>query len=127
MNTGATMTKNPQQFLPPWRDRGPDGKLGEPYGPSTALTFARQVARFGDWSYRKPPAKASRGADADALRAWMRLEDGTLRLGIPESEVRVYLLVYEGGKSVRWVARHLKLSRESCRSYIRRLRARMAG
>lgn len=114
---------SPTLYAPPWRERTPDGKLGAEYGPSTAATFARQVARHLDWSYRAQ-AKARRGNEA--LRVYMRLDDGTLRLDVPESEVRVYRLIVEQGHSIRWTAKHLGVHRESVRSYMRRLKTRAA-
>lgn len=114
--------RDPRLLAPPWRERGPDGKLGPEYGPKTAATYAKHVAQHRDWSYRTP-SKESRGADLDAIRDWIRLEDGTIRLDVPEGEARVYLAI-EQGDSVRSAARRLGISRESVRSYLRRLKAR---
>lgn len=111
-----------RQYASPWRERMPDGTLGPEYGPRSAATFAKLHAMHRDWTY-KPPKRAAK--QAIELQMWMRLEDGTLRMGVPESEVRVYRLVVEQGHSIRWVARRLEISRESVRSYLRRLRARM--
>ena len=114
---------NASMLLPPWRDRLATGTLGPEYGPKTLRTYERQIARYKDWSYRKPSREAR--LHADELIAFMRLEDGTLRTeGIPESELLVYLLVYEQGHSIRHAARNRQLSRETVRSYLRRLKAR---
>lgn len=110
-------------FLPPWRDRDPDGALGPEYGPRNVLTYLRQIERWKDWSWRVPSRDARR--DADQMIAFMRGEDGELRADVPSSEREVYLLVYEKGHSVRWVARERKVTRDTIRSYMRRLKARL--
>lgn len=119
---GASMHRQ-KQFAPPWRDLNTDGSLGEEYGPSSSIVLARHLREHRDWSFR-PVAKQTKSQEAQRLRAFMRLEDGTLRTDVPDSEVRVYLLVVERGHSVRYLARHLGMSRETVRSYLRRLRAR---
>jgi DNA-binding CsgD family transcriptional regulator len=47
-----------------------------------------------------------------------------LRVDVPRREVEVYLLVYEHGHAVRWVARHLELSRSTVKIYLQRLKER---
>lgn len=111
-------------YAPPWRERLPDGKLGQEYGPRSLATYARHIARFKDWSWRLPSKEARR--DADAMIAFMRLEDGSIRPDVPASEVAVYLAVYEQGHSIRHTARARQLSRETVRAYLRRLKARLA-
>lgn len=118
MNAAATL------FAPPWRERLPDGSLGEPYGP-TPQTFAQHVAKFRNWAFRMPSKEARQ--DADILIAYVRMEDGTFRPGIPQGELRAYVAIFEEGHSVRHAARTLGLSRETIRSYLRRLRARVGG
>jgi DNA-directed RNA polymerase specialized sigma24 family protein len=114
---------NVQQALyaPPWRELEADGRLGEPYGPQTVTAYARQVARFRDWAFKKPVAKVSRQADAEAIRELLGRED----VAIPVSERTVGTLVFVQGHSVRWAARTMRVTRDSARSYIERLRARV--
>ncbi len=114
----------PAQLLsPPWRERLPDGTLGQEYGPPSPAALARHIARFKDWSWRLPSKEARR--DADRLIAYVRLEDGSFRAGIPSGELRVYEMVMEAGHSTRYTARHLGLSRSTVTSYLRRLRGRV--
>jgi DNA-directed RNA polymerase specialized sigma24 family protein len=110
-------------LLPPWRERLPDGRLGQEYGPRSVRTYERQIARWKDWAYRRPSREAR--LHADDLIAFMRLEDGSLREDVPPSERDVYVLIYEQGHSIRWTARERGLSRETVRSYIRRLKAKV--
>lgn len=117
------MHSSAQLLAPPWRERLPDGSLGEPYGPKSIATFAAHVARWKDWSWRLPSKEARR--DADVIIAYVRLEDGSFREGIPPGELKVYVAVMEEGHSVRHTARTLGVSRETVRSYLRRLRARV--
>lgn len=113
-------------YAPPWRERQPDGTLGPEYGPRTVATYARQVAAALDWSFRGQ-SKASKRLEV--LRDFMRLDDGTMRLGVPESEVRVYRIVVEQGHSTRWAAKNLGVNRATIQSYLRRLivRAQRGG
>jgi len=116
MQQAATM------FAPPWVDVLPNGERVE-YGPRSLATYAAHVAKYKLWSWRMP-SKESR-QDADTLIAYVRLEDGSFREGIPQGELKVYVQVFEHGHSVRHAARDLGLSRETVRSYLRRLRARV--
>lgn len=123
MNEGATMAKGNGEgprhiYFSPWLDRA----TGQTYGPSPQ-TLARKVAQHRNWSFRvSTPSRVARSADAAELRLFMRLEDGTLRMGVPESEVRAYLLVVEGGYSERTAAVKLDCSRRTVRKAIERLK-----
>lgn len=128
------MTKGPPKmmqtnFAPPWREVMPTGKLGPEYGPASAAAYARQIARFKDWSWRTPSKVARR--DADEVIGWMRQVgtpgEGELRAEVPTSEREAYLLIFEQGHSVRYVARLRGITRESVKSYLRRLKARIGG
>lgn len=116
--------KNARLYAPPWRDVMPDGTLGPEYGPKSAAGYARLLVDFklGIAPPQRSPAQAR---DLDRLRAWIRLEDGTLRLDVPRAEAQVFLGL-EQGLGLRAIARQLGLSRETVRSYLRRLRARRA-
>ncbi len=103
-------------FLPPWRDRKPDGSLGETYGPSSSNAYARAVAEHEDWSWR--PGNTSR-KDADALRALLATEH------VPPREREVYDLVFEQGLNVSAAALRLGISAETAKTYVKRLRARL--
>lgn len=108
------MTEAQALYAPPWRD-----SQGREYGPSMAA-YTRQLARHKDWSYRPTPADEF----YERLRAFMR-PGGVLRDDLPESEVRAYLIVVEQRSSTRYAARLLGVSRESVRSYLKRLKRRM--
>jgi hypothetical protein len=107
---------------PPWRERLPSGELGEPYGPSPA-TFALHVARWKNWAFRIPSREARQ--DADIIIAFVRLEDGSCRVGIPSGEFKVYTAVFEQGHSIREAARQLGLHRSTVKTALKRLRARV--
>lgn len=114
-------------YSPPWREIQSDGSLGRPYGPSPS-TYARHMQDYRLWSFdrRKLPSKqARRLGDMAAMRAWMRPDGGELREDVPQREREVYLHVYEHGHAVRWVARHMRVSRASVRTYLRRLHIRL--
>ncbi len=120
---GATMANDPKIYFAPWLDR----ETGTEYGPKTHATYAKHHAKHRDWSFRvATPSKVARSADAAELRAWMRLEDGTLRTGIAEGEARAYLLVIERGHSERAAAAKLGCSRRTVRVRLQRL-AEKAG
>jgi hypothetical protein len=116
MQQAATM------FAPPWVEVMPNGERVE-YGPKSMATFAAHVAKYKLWSWRMPSREARQ--DADVMIAFVRLEDGTFRAGIPAGELKVYVAIFEQGHSVRHAAREMKVSRETVRSYLRRLRARV--
>lgn len=122
----AESKPDPIIYVSPWRERMADGTLGEEFGPSPA-TFARQHAAYRDHFYRRitTPSKVARSADASELRAFMRLEDGTLRLDVPKAEVDAYLLVIERGHSERWAAARLGVSRRTVRVRLLRLSDKM--
>lgn len=123
-NTEAVMTEA-ELYLPPWRDRLPSGELSvESYGPASPAALARQVTRYRDWSYRVATVSQDARQDGEAMRQYMRPDGGALREDVPDRERQVYLLVYEHGHSVRYVARQLEIKRESVRTYLRRLRER---
>ena len=113
----ANQKPDQKLYAPPWRAFGPDGKLGAPYGPGTAATFSRHLAAHRDWSYRRP-SKVARGLEG--LVAWMEAKERD----VPAGELRVYLEL-RAGHSLRFVARNLGVSRETVRSYLRRLKARV--
>ena len=121
MKRGGKVNAAATLYAPPWLERRPDGTVVE-YGPSPQ-TFAQHVERFKNWAWRMPSKEARQ--DADLLIAYVRLEDGSFREGIPKGELRAYVAVFEEGHSVRHAARTLGLSRETVRSYMRRLRGRV--
>lgn len=110
------------RYQPPWRDRRPDGSLSQEYGPTPA-SYARALRRHQDWAWRTEPQDPRR--DAAEVVAFMRGLDGELRADVPPSERDAYLAVYEDGMSIREVARRTGKSRETVRSYLRRLQARV--
>lgn len=111
--------KDPAQLSPPWRAIEPTGELGAEYGPCPA-TYARQIAEHRDWSYR--PHRVD--PRVQAMIAWMRLPDGSIRSDVPEAERQVYALVFEQGMTQREAARARGLSRSSVKVYLRRLERR---
>ena len=123
MIEGATMSGvNRKQYFAPWLDRA----TGLEYGPKTHATFAKHHAAHRDWSFRvSRPSKVAQSATAAELRLFMRLEDGTLRTGLPEGEARCYLYIVECGHSERAAAVKLGISRRTVRSYMMRLSARL--
>ncbi len=119
-NTGSVMSQA-EVYLPPWRERQPDGSLGSVYGPNSTRAYAVAVQRHRDWAWKRPSKEAQR-EDADALRAFMR--NGGAEL-VPDGELRVYRMIYEDGMAVRTCARKLGIRRETVKSYIKRLKARI--
>jgi hypothetical protein len=123
-----TVFDRAERYLPPWRERLANGQLGPEYGPTSPGAFGNQTARSKDWSWRqehrKPMSRESR-VDAEALRSYMRLPDGSLRLDVPERERQVYVDVYEAGHSPRWVARERGINRDTVKGYLKRLRSRL--
>ncbi len=113
-----------QDYTSPWVERLPDGTK-VPYGP-TAGTHARHTADFELWSWRPPrlPSRRSMGPEADRIRAYVRPGGLHLRVDVPRRELEVYLLVFEQGRTVRWVARHMQVTRSSVRTWVLRLRGR---
>jgi DNA-directed RNA polymerase specialized sigma24 family protein len=128
MIEGATMGREDNTrfiYASPWRERMADGTLGGEYGPKSAATLAKHTRASKDWSFKVQRAsKAAVSVDAEALRAWMRLEDGTLRTGIAEGEAMAFILVCEHGNSERAAARKLKVSRRTVRVRLARLMER---
>lgn len=110
-------------FAAPWAepliDQRGETELIE-YGPQPS-TYHRQLQRYRLWSWRPEPQSAT--TDAADVVAYMR-EAGGLQKA-PRREREVYMLVYERGRSVRWSAKALGITRESARSYLRRLRGRV--
>ena len=118
------MLTDPRDFIAPWNDLLPDGTPIE-YGPSPS-THARRDAAHKNWAWRdgKLASKLARSPAADKLRAYMRPDGRHLRTDVPKREAEIYVMIFSHGRSVRWVARRLKLSRSSVRTYCARLRAR---
>ena len=108
------MTEN--IFLPPWRAKGPRGKLSQEYGPPSPAAYARQLARYRNWAFQ--PSKEAR-KHSELLWHFMATETV-----VSDREQQCYHLVYEDGHSVRWVARHLNLKRETVKKYLKRLVAK---
>jgi len=105
-------------YSAPWAEPQPDGSWRQ-YGP-TAETYQRQIQRYRQWAYRKPPSRESCEPDAEAIRAL--LLDSAVELPRREREVGEW--IYIAGRSTRWVARRLKLSRRTVRTHMARLAAR---
>lgn len=109
----------------PWADRLPGGDLLE-FGPSPT-THARHLADWRNWAWRKLTSQHARTPEADRIRAWL-LPDGThIRAGLPKRELEVAVMVYLHGRSTRWVARRLEISRSTVRTYLLRLAERSEG
>jgi DNA-directed RNA polymerase specialized sigma24 family protein len=106
-------------FQPPWRDVKPNGDLSEPYGPSPS-TFTRHLHRFRLWSWR--PTNDNRPSDHEAVCAFVEANQETL----PSGELAAFQLVYEQLLSARKAAKAMGVSRGALRSYIRRLREKVA-
>ena len=70
-------------LLPPWLDLD----TGEQYGPETAATYARHIAKYKDWAYhqQRPERAEAPLVHRFYLACWEEL---------PASEVLVYRLVY---------------------------------
>lgn len=114
-----------KHLLPPWRDRLADGTLGPEYGPRTSESYARQVARHRDWSYRPQQLSPTQRADADVIHGYMRMPDGSLRVdGISERESQTYLEIYVAGAGIKTLAARWSVSAGTIKSYIKRLRAK---
>lgn len=127
--TDSVLTKA-ELYQPPWRERMPNGELSsESYGPSTSAVLARQIRRYKDWSFRPVCTKSeeSKQPDADEMRQFMRGGYGHLRTDIPEGELKTYVAVYEQGHAVRWCARQWGVRRETIKSWLKRLRARLSS
>lgn len=86
-------------------------------------SYARALRRHQDWAWRAEAPDPRR--DAAEVIAFMRGADGELRDDVPPSERAAYLAVYEHGSSIREVAKRTGKSRETVRSYLRRLQARV--
>ena len=112
-------------YQPPWRDRNPDGTLSQEYGPRTPSAYARALRNHENWAWRWEQADPT--SDRREVIEFMRGETGELRDDVPDSEVVVYQALYEQGASIRSAARELRLSRETVRSYLKRLKARVAA
>jgi hypothetical protein len=100
-------------WLPPWRDRLPNGKLGPEYGPSPA-TFAKQVREQKDWSYSK---QRTHRDNAPLLREFMSARTGT----VSEQEAEAYKYVHEQGLGTVAASEDMGVSRSSVRTYLARL------
>jgi DNA-binding NarL/FixJ family response regulator len=128
---GAQMQQliaNAETYLAPWRERMPDGKLGPEYGPRSPLAQARRLARHKNWAYKPLASTAKPFFDketTEALVMFMRGGYGELREDVPKREREVYVLVVEQGHAVRWVARELRIRRESVKGFLRRLEKRL--
>ena len=111
-------------YSPPFAEQLPDGTSIE-YGPSPT-THARHLAEFRQWSWRpdKLNRHASRSPEADKIRAYVRLPNGHFRCDIPRRELEIYVRVFEQGRGQGWVAKKLKISKSTVKTYIKRLRKR---
>ena len=116
------------KFQPPWREVDPKtGELGEPYGPGSPSTYAKQIAAHKNWANRpENRSNESKRWDSEALYKFMHDEDGIIKeVGdVTDRQRDCYHYVYECGHSIRWVAKRLKISRESVRTHLARLRAK---
>lgn len=113
-----------ETYAAPWRERDKNGALGEEYGPASPTAHARQVARFNNWAYQPLPTLGKPVLAAEAaerVHTFMRPDGVAIREDVPRRERDVYELVICQGHSVRWCARHMKQSRQSVKSYIKRL------
>ncbi len=119
----ATVYARAELYLPPFHERNPDGSLGVAYGPSLG-SFAAAVARAKDWAWRRQASREAR-RDGALMRAFMRRPDGSLRPDVPAREQQVYVDVFEQGHNTRWVARHRGISRDTVKTYLKRLRGRL--
>jgi DNA-directed RNA polymerase specialized sigma24 family protein len=115
-----------ETFSAPWRERMPDGTLGEQYGPSSPVAHARKLAVFKQWAFRpgeKPRAKPVIPEEtATALVALV-----ASGRDIPKRERDVFELVVVKGHAVRFVARQLGMRRQSVKSFLARLIGRLGG
>ena len=111
-----------ETFSAPWRERNPDGTLGDEYGPKSPTAHARALAEFRLWAYRKELAtRAAPPLPEDAMatiHAWLLENDA------PARERQVFEMLAKG-HSRRWVARELRIKRESVRVFLRRLKERV--
>lgn len=108
-------------FQPPWRERNPDGSLGEEYGPSPS-TLARRIKAHRMWTWRPASHEERRQQEGKKLDAWLSLETTTTP---PKRELDVYVALYLDNLSTRAAAKVLNISRDSVREYKRRLLSRM--
>lgn len=111
-------------YLPPWRDRQADGTLSEEYGPRTPSAYAKALRRYENWAFRFENADPA--SDRREVIRYMRGEEGVIREDVPDSEVAVYQAIYEQGLSIGAAVRMSGLSRSTVKSYLRRLKARVA-
>lgn len=112
-----------ETYLAPWRERLPNGDLGQEYGPPSPSAQARGVARHNNWAYKPAKLRSKVANESIGHQLSVFLRDHAAK--VPEREMQVYVCIYEKGHSVRWTARHLKIKRDSVRVYIRRLVARL--
>lgn len=119
----ATVLTHAQLYSAPWHERLPNGELNpEPYGPPSPSALARQVAKAKDWSWRvSKPSKEAQKPDAEALAMFMAVNADK----VPEGERRVYKAIYLEGHAIRWCARQWGVRRETVKSWLKRLRARL--
>ena len=112
------MAKN--DYCPPFADQLPGGDLLE-YGPSPS-SHARHLAAWKNWAWRgKPVSQEARTPEADRIRAWLHPDGQHLRSDLPRRELEVAVHIFCHGRSTRWVARKLEISRSSIRTYILRI------
>lgn len=81
------------------------------------------MAEHKNWAWRTPRDDRER-ADADEMRAYMRVE-GIIRTDVPQQERAVYEGLYEYGHSLREVANTLGIAKPTAAVYLRRLRERL--
>lgn len=115
-------------FSPPWRERLPSGELGGEYGPRSPTALARRLSKHRNWAYKPIPRRSKMADEATARRLFMYMhhpETGEIRGDVPEKQQEVYRHVFLNGHSIRFTARKMRIRRETVKSYIKRLRARL--
>ena len=101
-------------YMAPWRELQASGALGPEYGPSPS-TFARRLAAYKTWSWR--PEYAAR---ADLPRLAAVIERG----GASKREQEAFELVYLQRLPERKAADMMGCTRDTVRTYLKRLRAK---
>lgn len=99
-------------YMAPWRERRPDGELGKQYGPSPS-TYARQLNNHRNWAWA-PTKQRDDLADCASV----------IESGRASSRERDCYELLKAGHSEREAASHLGVTRDSVRTYIRRLKAK---
>ncbi len=121
-------------YLPPWRERLPDGSLGPSYGPPSLSAYEKSLTEFqvttaagGLWDpveaalSRPTRGRAEQRHDTDVIEQWLRVSSHRL----PRRELEVAVMYWRDKQSIGRVARRLCLAPNTVAGYVGRLRRRL--